>query len=39
MKKKLLSIVLVLTILCAFMPFAVSAAESGTCGKNLTWTP
>lgn len=40
MKKKVLSIVLVLSMLCAFMPFVASAevVENGTCGENLTWT-
>lgn len=37
MKKKLLSIVLVLSVLCAFVPLVASAETSGTCGKNLTW--
>ena len=40
MKKKLLSIVLALSMLCAFVPLVASAevATSGTCGENLTWT-
>ena len=41
MKKKLLSIVLVLSMLCAFMPVIASAATSGSCGANgdnVTWT-
>lgn len=37
MKNKFLSIVFVLSVLCAFMPLIASAATSGTCGKNLTW--
>ena len=41
MKKKILSMVLALSMLCAFMPVIVNAATSGTCGKNganVTWT-
>ena len=38
MKKKFLSIVLVLSMLCTFVPLVASAAISGTCGENLTWT-
>ncbi len=38
MKKKLLSVILVLSMLCAFMPVVSSAATSGNCGENLTWT-
>ena len=39
--KKLLALVLTVALLCAVVPFAVSAAGttySGTCGDNLTWT-
>lgn len=41
MKKKLLSIVLAISMICAFVPLVVSAettATSGTCGDNVTWT-
>ena len=38
MKNKFLSIVFVLSVLCAFMPLIASAATSGTCGENVTWT-
>lgn len=38
MKKKFLSIILVLSMLCAFMPVIANAATSGTCGDNVTWT-
>ena len=38
MKKKFLSIVLALSMLCAFVPLVASAATSGTCGENVTWT-
>ena len=38
MKKRFLSIVLVLSMLCTFVPLVASAAISGTCGENLTWT-
>lgn len=38
MKKKILSFVLVLSMLCAFMPVIVVAETSGTCGDNVTWT-
>lgn len=38
MKKKILSIILTLSILCAFMPVIAIAATSGTCGDNVTWT-
>ena len=37
MKKKILSIVLALSVFCAFVPLVASAETSGTCGKNLTW--
>lgn len=41
MKKKFLSIILILSMLCAFMPVIANAAESGSCGANgdnVTWT-
>ena len=38
MKKKILSFVLVLSMLCAFMPVIAVAETSGTCGDNVTWT-
>lgn len=38
MKNKFLSIVFVLSVLCAFMPLIASAATRGTCGENVTWT-
>ena len=42
MKKRLLSILLALALLCAILPAvalsARAAATSGTCGDNLTWT-
>lgn len=38
MKKRILSIVLVLSMLMAFMPIITSAETSGVCGYNLTWT-
>ena len=41
MKKRFLGFVLVFSILSAFitvLPLSVSAATSGTCGYNLTWT-
>ncbi len=38
MKKIMLGMVLVLSILCVFMTVTVSAATSGTCGDNVTWT-
>ena len=37
MKKKFLSIVLALSVFCAFVPLVASAETSGTCGKYLTW--
>lgn len=37
MKNKFLSIVLALSVFCAFVPLVASAETSGTCGKNLTW--
>lgn len=37
MKKKFLSIVLALSVFCAFVPLVAPAETSGTCGKNLTW--
>ena len=37
MKKKLLSVFFILFML-SFMPVITNAAESGTCGDNLTWT-
>ena len=38
MKKRILSMVLALSMLISFMPIIASAATSGTCGDNLTWT-
>ncbi len=40
MNKRFVSLVTILAMLCAFvvLPPAVSAAESGTCGENVTWT-
>ena len=38
MKKKVISLTLVLCMLLSFMPIIASAATSGTCGKNVTWT-
>ena len=38
MKKKVVSLTLVLCMLLSFMPIIASAATSGTCGDNLTWT-
>ena len=35
--QKFLSIVLALSVFCAFVPLVASAETSGTCGKNLTW--
>ena len=38
MKKRILSVVLVLSMMVSFMPIIASGATSGTCGDNLTWT-
>ena len=38
MKKKFLSILLILSMLLSFMPVIVIAKMSGTCGDNLTWS-
>jgi hypothetical protein len=38
MKKRVFSLVLVLTMLLACVPIVATAATSGTCGDNLTWT-
>ena len=38
MKKRILSLTLVLAIIMAFVPHVTFAATSGTCGYNLTWT-
>ena len=38
MKKRILCMVLALSMLISFMPIIASAATSGTCGDNLTWT-
>ncbi|MDO5311203.1 MAG: leucine-rich repeat domain-containing protein [Clostridia bacterium] len=41
MKKRILSLMLVFDILATLtvsLPITVSAASSGTCGENLTWT-
>ncbi len=37
MKKKLIGSVMLMLMLCAVYPAAVSAAQSGTCGAALTW--
>ena len=38
MKKRLVSLLAVMTMLLSFMPVIARAATSGTCGDNLTWT-
>ena len=38
MKKRILSMMLALSMMVSFMPIIASAATSGTCGDNLTWT-
>ena len=38
MKKKILSLVVVMAMLLSFMPVIAPAATSGVCGDNLTWT-
>ena len=38
MKKKILSLVVVMAMLLSFMPVIAQAATSGECGDNLTWT-
>ena len=38
MKKRILSLVVVMTMMLSFMPVIAQAATSGTCGDNLTWT-
>ena len=37
MKKKILSAIIVMSMLCAFLPVMVCAETNGTCGENLTW--
>ncbi len=37
MRKKILSLVLAIAMMCAFVPCMVSAETSGTCGEDLTW--
>ena len=36
--RRILTTLLVFAALASFCMFGISAAESGTCGKNLTWT-
>lgn len=38
MKKRILSLVIVMVMIISFMPVIARAATSGTCGENLTWT-
>ena len=38
MKKKIISLMTVLTMLMSLAVLPARAAESGTCGDNLTWT-
>ena len=38
MRKKILSLVVVMAMLLSFMPVIAQAATSGECGDNLTWT-
>ena len=38
MKKKILSLVVVMAMLLSFMPVIAQAETSGECGENLTWT-
>lgn len=37
MKKRIVSIVIVLVMVCAFIPCIAFAQTSGTCGENVTW--
>ncbi len=37
MKRKFMSAILTFATVCAFVPCAVSAETSGTCGEGLTW--
>lgn len=37
MKKRILGMVLILSMLMAVVPIMASAAENGTCGENVTW--
>ncbi len=38
MRKRILSLVLVVSMLMVIVPVTVSAATSGSCGTNVTWT-
>ncbi|MCI5604871.1 MAG: leucine-rich repeat domain-containing protein [Clostridia bacterium] len=38
MKKKILSLAVVMAMLLSFMPVIAQAETSGECGENLTWT-
>ena len=38
MKKRMISLILALSMICALFPVVVFAQTSGTCGSNLTWT-
>ena len=38
MKKKILSLVVVMAMMLSFMPVIAQAETSGECGANLTWT-
>ena len=38
MKKRVLSLMLTLSMVCAFIPVIATAATSNTWGKNLIWT-
>ena len=38
MKKKLLAIMLCLIFVASLLPISARAADSGTCGENLTWS-
>lgn len=37
MRKKVVSLILTVVMLCAFVPVIASAETSGTCGDNVTW--
>ena len=41
MKKRIVSFILAVLLICTLLPTSVFAADivaSGTCGENLTWT-
>ncbi len=38
MKKQIITLMLMVSIIITIVPFSVSAATNGICGESLTWS-